>query len=139
MKKTIALPLAGALTLTVLLSACAGRAGSEPTPTPAAGPTASAEPSAPDQAGPAQESGSAVQTPPAEPAQTPVSAAASRDAAVKCIGQSVSDLIAAIGQPLARDYAPSCLGDGEDGELIYDGFTVYTYREGTAETVTDVL
>lgn len=55
------------------------------------------------------------------------------------IGRSASGLIAAIGQPLARDYAPSCLGSGEDGELIYNGFTVYTYREGTTETVTDVF
>lgn len=55
------------------------------------------------------------------------------------IGRSASSLIAAIGQPLARDYAPSCLGSGEDGELIYNGFTVYTYREGNTETVTDVL
>ena len=55
------------------------------------------------------------------------------------IGQSVSSLIAAIGQPLSWDYAPSCLGSGEDGELIYNGFTVYTYREGGSETVVDVI
>lgn len=55
------------------------------------------------------------------------------------IGKSVSSLIAAIGQPKGSDYAPSCLGDGEDGELFYDGFTVYTYRVNGTETVQDVV
>ena len=55
------------------------------------------------------------------------------------IGKSASSLIAALGQPLATDYAPSCMGSGEDGELIYSGFTVYTYREGGIETVVDVI
>jgi len=27
------------------------------------------------------------------------------------------------------------MGDGEDGNLYYDGFIVYTYREGDLETV----
>lgn len=143
MKKTIALPLAGALTLTILLSACAGPAGSSPeptpTPTPAASPSASVEPSAPEQSGPSQETEPAAQTPSEEPAQTSAAENPLKDEAVNCIGQSVSDLIDAIGEPQARDYAPSCLGDGEDGELAYDGFTVYTYREGNTETVTDVL
>lgn len=73
------------------------------------------------------------------PQPTPTPAASPRDVAVSYIGRSASGLIAAIGQPLARDYAPSCLGSGEGGELIYNGFTVYTYREGTTETVTDVF
>ena len=30
------------------------------------------------------------------------------------------------------------MGDGEDGCLYYDGFTVYTYREGESEVVYDV-
>lgn len=41
----------------------------------------------------------------------------------------MEDLIAAIGEPESSDYAPSCLGEGEDGNLYYDGFTVYTYRD----------
>ena len=53
-------------------------------------------------------------------------------------GKPVSELIAAIGEPLSTDYAPSCLGPGEDGELVYEGFTVYTYREGDTETVEEV-
>ena len=37
--------------------------------------------------------------------------------------------------PESSDYAPSCLGEGEDGNLYYDGFVVYTYRENGTETV----
>ena len=55
------------------------------------------------------------------------------------IGRSASSMIAAIGQPNGSNYAPSCMGDGEDGELFYNGFTVYTYREGGVETVEDVI
>lgn len=53
------------------------------------------------------------------------------------IGKSVEDLYQAIGEPESADYAPSCLnpGVGEDGNLYYDGFVVYTYREGDTETV----
>ena len=63
-------------------------------------------------------------------------------AAQNCIGKSVAELYAAIGEPpQGSDYAPSCLnpGKGEDGELYYDGFTVATYREGDTETVRDVV
>lgn len=51
------------------------------------------------------------------------------------IDRPVEELIAAIGEPISSDYASSCLGSGEDGNLYYEGFTVYTYREGTKETV----
>ena len=74
---------------------------------------------------------------PADPEPEPVAATA--DAARAYIGQSASSLIAAIGSPISSSYAPSCLGPGEDGELVYDGFTVYTYRENGVETVEDVL
>ena len=75
--------------------------------------------------------------PAADPEPEPVAATA--DAARAYIGQSASSLIAAIGSPISSSYAPSCLGPGEDGELVYDGFTVYTYRENGVETVEDVL
>ena len=60
--------------------------------------------------------------------------------AQEMIGEDVSSLIAAIGEPENSSYASSCLGPGEDGELYYDGFTVYTYRDpdGT-ENVYDVM
>lgn len=54
------------------------------------------------------------------------------------VDQPIEDLIAVIGEPESSDYAPSCLGDGEDGMLYYDGFVVYTYRENGVETVYDV-
>lgn len=51
------------------------------------------------------------------------------------IDRPLQELIAAIGEPLSSDYASSCLGSGEDGNLYYEEFTVYTYREGPNETV----
>lgn len=61
-----------------------------------------------------------------------------RELAVSCIGKNVSELYALIGQPNSSVYSPSCLVEGDDGELYYDGFTVYTTREGDVETVYDV-
>lgn len=55
--------------------------------------------------------------------------------AKSCEGKNVSELYALIGQPNSSDYAPSCLVEGEDGMLYYDGFVVYTTREGDVETV----
>lgn len=64
---------------------------------------------------------------------------AKKDLAVACIGKDISELYAAIGEPTKTDYAPSCLVDGEDGILYYDGFEVYTNKVGEKETVYDVL
>lgn len=60
--------------------------------------------------------------------------------AQECIDLPVEDLYALIGEPESSDYAPSCLNPevGEDGNLYYDGFIVYTYREGDTETVSYV-
>ena len=55
--------------------------------------------------------------------------------AESCIDKPVAELYALIGEPDSSDYAPSCMGDGEDGNLYYDGFVVYTYREGDQESV----
>ena len=88
-----------------------------------------------------------VQTKPAEsvettaPESTPeTTEGKSEDAkalAESCINKSVEDLFALIGEPKESDYAPSCNGgDGaEDGNLYYDGFIVYTLKEGNKETV----
>ena len=78
---------------------------------------------------PAQEAQSATQAEPAKDA---------KQIASGYIGQSASSLQGALGSPSSTDYSPSCLGDGEDGEWKYNGFTVYTYRENGSETVTDV-
>ncbi len=58
-----------------------------------------------------------------------------KELAESCIDKTVQELYALVGEPGSSDYAPSCLGPGEDGNLYYDGFTVYTYREGETETV----
>lgn len=55
--------------------------------------------------------------------------------AESCVGKDISELYALIGQPISADYAPSCLVDGEDGLLQYDGFVVYTTRENGVEKV----
>lgn len=56
--------------------------------------------------------------------------------AQSCIGKSVDELIALIGEPESADYAPSCLAEGgEDGNWYYDGFTVYTLKTEDGETV----
>ena len=110
MKKTIALAA-----ILLCLSGCGGsdsNTAAEPTPTPTAAPTVTEAPAA---------------TPsPMEIAQTYIDCEA-------------EDLIAEIGEPLESDYASSCLGPGMDGNLVYDGFTVYTYKEGGSEIVRVVL
>ena len=78
--------------------------------------------------------GSAV--PPMQTASGSDAQAAS--AAESYIGKEVSELYDAIGEPESVSYASSCLGSGEDGELVYNGFTVYTYKEGDSEVVQNV-
>ncbi len=56
------------------------------------------------------------------------------------IDAPIDDLYQAIGKPGSSAYASSCLGEGDDGELYYDGFTVYTYRDTDgSESVYDVM
>ncbi len=118
MKKLTCLLLA--LTLLLGLAAC-GEEPAEVTEEPAAGSVEPVEESAP----PAEES-----APPAEESEAPAEEEPSPlEAAKEFEGAPLEDLIAAIGEPLSSDYAPSCLGEGEDGNLYYDGFTVYTYRD----------
>ena len=78
-------------------------------------------------------------TPEPDPEPAPTPEAAPEDdlkaTAESFIGAELDELIAAIGEPESSDYAPSCLGEGEDGNLYYDGFVVYTYRENGTETV----
>lgn len=78
-----------------------------------------------------------VPEPAPEPAPAP--AADPKTVAQGLVGRPVSELYAAIGRPTASDYSPSCLVDGEDGELYYNGFTVYTTKEGNSETVYAVM
>ena len=118
MKKLTCLLLA--LTLLFGLAAC-GEEPAEVTEEPAAGSVEPVE----ESAAPAEES-----VAPAEESEAPAEEEPSPlEAAKEFEGAPLEDLIAAIGEPLSSDYAPSCLGEGEDGNLYYDGFTVYTYRD----------
>lgn len=73
-----------------------------------------------------------------EPVESkPVTETAPAETALKYVGKDVSKLYAAIGKPNSSEYASSCIGDGEDGLLYYNGFTVTTYRENGKETVQD--
>lgn len=125
MKKLTCMLLA--LTLLLGLAAC-GEEPAEVTEEPAAGSVEPVEESAPpaeESVAPAEESEA-----PAEESEAPAEEEPSPlEAAKEFEGAPLEDLIAAIGEPLSSDYAPSCLGEGEDGNLYYDGFTVYTYRD----------
>ena len=128
MKKLTCLLLA--LTLLLGLAAC-GEEPAEVTEEPAA---ESVEPAAEPSAAPeASEAPAEESEAPAEEEPSPLEAAKAFE------GAPLEDLIAAVGEPLSSDYAPSCLGEGEDGNLYYDGFTVYTYRDTDgSETVSYV-
>lgn len=122
MKKILSLALV--MILALGLAAC-GESGTEPSAAPS-------EPAAVDTTTP---------DPAAESTETPDPATEETGDSLLEIakgyeGANVDELIAAIGEPNSSDYAPSCLGEGEDGNLYYDGFTVYTYRDTSgAETV----
>ena len=74
-----------------------------------------------------------------EPEPAPQPAADPKATAQGLVGHQVSELYAAIGQPITSDYAPSCLDlEGEDGELVYDGFVVYTLKTASGETIDSV-
>lgn len=123
MRKNLCLMLA----LLALLSLCA--CGGEPAqPTELPQPTETVQPTETPTPTAAPET-------PAE-TQAPGEADSLLEAAQACIDQPVETLYAAIGQPQSSDYAPSCLEvGGEDGNLYYEGFTVYTLRTAEGETV----
>ena len=60
------------------------------------------------------------------------------DRAKAYIDRPLSELKEEFGEPNSASYVTSCLGPGQDGELVYDDFTVITYQEGDTETVTYV-
>ena len=126
MKKYLSLLLC----LVCLLSLCAcGEKEEQPQSTPA--PTAA----------PAVETAPApvvVETEAPAPAIAPEKSAFELAKALE--GESVDALLETVGEPVSReDYAPSCLGDGEDGLWHYADFDVYTYREGDSESVYAVM
>ncbi len=129
------------LCLILALSAC-GKAPEAPpaaaqTSAPVAGPT-----SAPA-AAPAEETLQPSSEPDPTPEPTPEAPAFDEEkynAALALKGEDVALLYEAIGEPSEAYYAPSCIGGtGEDGELIYEGFYVATYRNEGKEIVWDVI
>lgn len=111
--------------LLALSTAACGQAGTEAPAESAAAQTAADET-------PAAAEPAVTETPAADEAAGDASLL---DTAKQFEGEPLEDLIAAVGEPESSDYAPSCLGDGEDGNLYYDGFTVYTYRDDSGEIV----
>ena len=117
MKKIACLLLALALLL------CRAACGGEPA-ADAGEPVAESEEPVAESEEPVEESEE-----PVEESEAPAEEATPLETAKEFEGANLEDLIAAIGEPQSSDYAPSCLGEGEDGNLYYDGFTVYTYRD----------
>lgn len=117
MKKITCLLLA--LALLLCLAACGGEPAAD-----AGEPVAESEEPVAESEEPVEE----TEEPVAE-SEAPAEEASPLETAKEFEGANLEDLIAAIGEPQSSDYAPSCLGEGEDGNLYYDGFTVYTYRD----------
>ncbi len=133
------------LVLALSLCACGGKEAA-PQPESSEAPAAAEIPAAPEPEVSAPEqpaipalpdAGLHEQEETAEPAEE-AEIAQRLELAKSFLERDVQDLIDVLGEPLERSYAPSCLGTGEDGELRYDGFSVYTFREGDRETVIDV-
>lgn len=57
--------------------------------------------------------------------------------ALKLKDRPVSELYDAVGEPDSEESSPSCMGPGEDVMLYYDGFSVFTYKEGSSQVVKD--
>ena len=134
MKKIMTLLLCFVLLLS--LCACGGESAQTPSnqQTPAADPQPEANENA---AGNEEAAGNEDPAEDEEPARDPAEDMV--ELVKSYIDKPIEELYAVIGEPQSSDYAPSCLGDGEDGMLIYDGFIVYTYREGDNESVYTVM
>ena len=134
MKKTITILLCALLVLS--LAGCGGAKAesAEPTAAPAAAETPAATEA------PAVTVAPDASVTPAESDTCDVSALVEQILAM--VGQPVEDLYDLVGQPTGNvDYTSSCLvTGGKDGQLEYDGFTVYTLvqPDGT-ETIYDCL
>ena len=138
-KKTITALLA--VCLLILLCAC-GAGGESAAPSdPTAAPASTTAPTASPQATTAPKPTDTPKEPEPTPEGTPEPEGPAEpvneqfETAKLLIGKTTKELFEAIGMPEYSDYAQSCLGTGEDGNLYYDGFTVYTYREGDVETI----
>ncbi len=137
MKKTFALILS--LALLLALAACGSGAATEAQTAEEEAPVITSVLPGASQSAPADEPEQDLEET-AAPAQSETSDTAEIVARVlEMKGQPVEDLIELLGEPLSRDYSSSCLVEGgQDGQLVYDGFTVYTLvqADGT-ETIYD--
>ncbi len=155
MKRNL-LPAALCLICALLLIGCGSTA-----PTAAPSPAVSASPVETEAPAPAASPAPAAETPEpstepepsAEPAARLPDADLVRDTATapspsealfelakSYVDKPLSELQAEIGEPVSSSYVSSCLiPGGEDGELHYDGFTVYTVKSSDSETVQDVI
>ena len=120
----------------LLLIGCGS--GASPVSAPSAAPAPSAEPSAAPSAEPSTAPTAVLPDEALKPDVTdaPTVKEEALQIAKSFEGKDLSELIAVLGEPLSSEYGPSCLGDGKDGELKYDGFIVYTTQKGSAETIT---
>lgn len=131
MKKHIAVIMLFALL--IAMTACSKTPeNTEPTPVPTPDKAALQAASDTDTAA------NAKRTPPASGTDTLDNSGYNK--ALACVGRSVEELYAAVGQPVSEPtYGPSCMTEGaEDGMLIYDGFYVWTIRTSEGETVHEV-
>ena len=65
----------------------------------------------------------------AETSSPSASAENALELAQQYIGRPVSELIADFGEPLSSSTGPSCNSPGDDGQYVYEGFTVYTQSQ----------
>lgn len=143
MKKLFALILAVLMLLSMAACGTMEQPGADGENDPAVTEPKNAEPNAENEPADAEKNAPADAEPdapqnvePQQPAESqPAAVSADKATAAGYVGADVSALYAAIGRPASSDYAPSCLGTGEDGNLYYDGFTVYTYRENGSEII----
>ena len=143
MKKLFALILAVLMLLSMAACGTMEQPGADGENDPAVTEPKNAEPNAENEPADAEKNAPADAEPdapqnvePQQPAESqPAAVSADKATAAGYVGADVSALYAAIGRPASSDYAPSCLGPGEDGNLYYDGFTVITYRENGSEII----
>ncbi len=142
MRKTIAILILTAVLIS--LAGCAGlaqkanekeaAANASPAPSPTPDMTDILAASAAN-----AETAAQTHTPPASASNTQIDQAG-YEKAQQCVGKSLEELYAAIGQPIEEPtYGPSCQQEGaEDGMLTYNGFYVWTVRSDSGEVVQEV-
>ena len=79
-----------------------------------------------------------AQAPAQQQTTTPEKKTGTKADAESYTGKNLSDFTAEYGQPNSSSYSDSCLGDGQDGEHHYNGYTVYTYTENGEEKIQGV-